>query len=249
MTDTIHFKILRRDRPDSSPYWQEFRIPYRPGHNVVSALMAIRETPVTVDGERVEPVVWEFNCMEEVCGSCSMRINGRARQSCSALVDTLTQPITLEPLSKFPVVRDLMVDRTVMFEHLRRVRAWVDIDGSWDIHTGAPRISPQEWELNYALSRCMTCGCCMDACPQFGPGFEFMGPAPLAQVLLMNSHPTGRYSKADRLHAIMGAGGLSDCGSAQNCVKVCPKRIPLTTAIGKLGRETTLQLLKDVFGG
>ncbi len=249
MADTIHFKILRRDRPDSAAYWQEFRIPYRPGHNVVSALMAIREDPLTVDGSRVEPVAFEFNCMEEVCGSCSMRINGRARQACSALVDGLSQPIVLEPLSKFPIVRDLMVDRTIMFEHLARVRAWVDIDGSWDIHQGAPRISPQEWDLNYALSRCMTCGCCMDACPQFGPDFEFIGPAPLAQVLLMNNHPTGRYSKTTRLHAIMGDGGLSDCGSAQNCVRVCPKKIPLTTAIGKLGRETTVQLLKDLLGG
>ena len=86
MADTIHFRIRRQDGPASPPYWQEFRIPYRAGHNVVSSLMAIRETPVTADGERVAPVAWESNCMEEVCGSCSMRVNGGARQACSALV-------------------------------------------------------------------------------------------------------------------------------------------------------------------
>ncbi len=248
MVDTIHFRIRRQDGPASAPYWQEFRIPYRAGHNVVSSLMAIRETPVTADGERVAPVAWESNCMEEVCGSCSMRINGRARQACSALVDTLAQPIVLEPLASFPVVRDLMVDRSVMFANLRRVHAWVDIDGSWDIHTGAPRISPQEWDLNYALSRCMTCGCCMDACPHFGPDRAFLGPAPIAQVLLMNNHPTGRYARVERLHAIMGDGGLSDCSSAQNCVRVCPKKVPLTTALAALGRQTTAQVLRDIFG-
>jgi len=248
MADTIHFRIRRQDGPASAPYWQEFRIPYRVGHNVVSSLMAIRETPVTADGARVAPVAWESNCMEEVCGSCSMRINGRARQACSALVDTLAQPIVLEPLASFPVVRDLMVDRSVMFANLRRVHAWVDIDGSWDTHTGAPRISPQEWDLNYALSRCMTCGCCMDACPHFGPDRAFLGPAPLAQVLLMNNHPTGRYARVERLHAIMGDGGLSDCSSAQNCVRVCPKKVPLTTALAALGRQTTAQVLRDIFG-
>ena len=92
----------------------------------------------------------------------------------------------------------------------------------------------------------------MAACPQFGPQFgpgePFVGPAALAQVRLMNAHPTGRYDKAERLHAIMADGGLSDCGNAQNCVRVCPKAIPLTTAIGELGRETTLQAFKDLFG-
>jgi succinate dehydrogenase / fumarate reductase iron-sulfur subunit len=248
MADSIHFRIRRQDGPGSPSYWEEFRIPYRPGHNVVSSLMAIRENPVNTGGRRVAPVAWESNCMEEVCGSCSMRINGRARQACSALVDTLAQPIVLEPLGKFPVVRDLMVDRSVMFANLRRVRAWVDIDGSWDIHTGAPRISPLEWDLNYALSRCMTCGCCMDACPHFGPDRAFLGPAPLAQVLLMNNHPTGRYARVERLHAIMGEGGLTDCSSAQNCVQVCPKKVPLTTALARLGRQTTAQAWRDLFG-
>ncbi|MBN1945647.1 MAG: succinate dehydrogenase iron-sulfur subunit [Bradymonadales bacterium] len=248
MDKTIHFRIRRQDNPRSAPYWQEFQIPYRPEHNVVSALMEIRENPVTTQGEKVEPVAWESNCMEEVCGSCTMLINGKPRQACSTLVDTLTEPIVLEPLTKFPVVRDLMVDRQAMFESLKKVKAWIDIDGSWNVHTGGPRISPQEWEENYIYSRCMTCGCCMEACPQFGPSYPFVGPATLAQVRLMNAHPTGKYFRADRLHAIMGEGGLSDCGNAQNCVEVCPKDIPLTTAIGELGRQTTIQMLKDLFG-
>jgi succinate dehydrogenase / fumarate reductase iron-sulfur subunit len=244
----IRFKIRRQDRPDSPPYWQEFEIPYRARHNVVSALMVIRENPVTVQGERVEPVAWEINCMEEVCGACAMLINGLPRQSCSTLVDELEQPIVLEPLSKFPLVRDLIVDRQRMFDGLQKVQAWIEIDGAWDIHEGAPRISPREWADNYLYSRCMTCGCCMEACPQFGPENDFLGPATLAQVRLMNAHPTGRYNQSDRLHAIMAEGGLSDCGNAQNCVRVCPKDIPLTTAIGELGRQVTGQLLRDLFG-
>lgn len=250
----ILLRIRRQDRPDSAPYWHEFALPYEPDHNVVSMLQHLRETPVTTDGKRVDPVAWEHSCMEEVCGSCAMLINGRPRQACSTLVEPILkaypgEPITLEPLPKFPVVRDLVVDRSRIDAGLKKVKAWVRIDGGWDTHTGAPRISPQEWAANYLYSRCMSCGCCMAACPQFGPHSDFIGPAPLAQVRLMNAHPTGRYDRADRLHAIMGDGGLSDCGNAQNCVRVCPKEIPLTTAIGELGRQTTGQLLRDLFGG
>ena len=248
MNDQIQFRIRRQDRPDGPPYWQEFVIPYRSGHNVVSALQEIRAHPVTAQGETVAPVTWESNCMEEVCGACSMLINGTPRQACSALIDQLEQPITLEPLSKFPVVRDLLVDRSKIFDNLKKVKAWIEIDGAWDVHVGAPRISPGEWAESYLYSRCMSCGVCMEACPQFGPKMDFLGPAVLGQVLLKNTHPTGRYNKEERLHAIMGDGGLSDCGNAQNCVQVCPKAIPLTTAIGRLGRQVTGQLVRDLLG-
>ena len=244
----IQLRIRRQDRPDSKPYWQTFRLSYRPSYNLLSALMALREEPVTVAGERVDPVAWEHNCMEEVCGACAMLINGQPRMACSTLVDDLEQPIVLEPLPKFPVVRDLLVDRARMFDDLERVKAWIEIDGAWDVRAEGPRISPQEWAEGYLYSRCMSCGCCLAACPQFGPWSGFLGPAPLAQVRLMNTHPTGRFDREARLHAIMAEGGLSDCGNAQNCVRVCPKEIPLTTAIGELGREVTGQLLRDLFG-
>lgn len=245
---TLGFRIRRQDRPDRKPYWQTFRTPWRPNYNVLSALMALREDPVTVEGKRVDPVVWEHNCMEEVCGACAMVINGLPRMACSTLVDGLAQPIVLEPLPKFPVVRDLLVDRSRINEGLKRVKAWIEIDGAWDVGTGAPRISPKAWAENYLYSRCMSCGCCMAACPQVTRGGDFLGPAVIGQVRLMNAHPTGRYHRTDRLHAIMGDGGLSDCGNAQNCVRVCPKEIPLTTAIGELGRQVTGQLLKDLLG-
>ncbi|MBK1706168.1 succinate dehydrogenase iron-sulfur subunit [Halochromatium glycolicum] len=254
--ETVELQIRRQDGPTTKPYWQTFVCPVRPGANVVSLLMDLREHCVTQDGTRVDPVAFEHNCMEEVCGACAMLINGSPRPACSALIAELEAPIRLEPLPKFPVVRDLMVDRAALFAHLKRVKAWIKLDGPWDVHERAPRVSPKEWQANYLYSRCMSCGCCMAACPQFGPQFgsqfgpeaSFVGPAPLAQVRLMNAHPTGRYDKAERLHAIMADGGLSDCGNAQNCVRVCPKAIPLTTAIGELGRETTLQAFKDLFG-
>ena len=86
----------------------------------------------------------------------------------------------------------------------------------------------------------------MEACPQYHEGSDFIGPAPLGQVDLHNSHPTGKYMREERLHAIMGPGGITDCGNAQNCVKVCPKDIPLTDAIARVGRQATFQWLRDL---
>ena len=242
---TVVLRIQRRERPDGKPFWQEFEVPFQPSMNVIAALQAVRKNPVTREGKRVDAVSWESNCLEEVCGACTMVVNGKVRQACSALVEHLAQPIELRPMSKFPVVRDLVVDRGSMFENLKRVRAWVPIDGTYDVGAG-PRMADAEAQEGYILSRCMSCGCCLEVCPQVNDHSEFMGPAVMSQVVLFNSHPTGRMNRAERLDAVMGPGGIADCGKAQNCVKACPKDIPLTESLVKLARETTLFALQEL---
>lgn len=209
--------------------------------------MGIRENPVTVEGKQTTPVAWDMNCLEEVCGACSMVINGRPRQSCSALVDKLEQPLKLQPMSTFPVIRDLQIDRSRMFDSLKQVKAWVPIDGSYDLGEG-PRMPERKREWAYELSKCMTCGVCLESCPNVNSHSDFMGPAPLSQVRLFNAHPTGAMTKDVRLNAIMTPGGLEGCGNAQNCVLACPKGIPLTTSIAALNRATTVQMFKNFFG-
>jgi len=238
---TVRLRVKRQDGPGQKGYWQEFRIPWRPHMNVISLLMEIRRNPVTATGDRVTPVVWESVCLEEVCGSCTMIVGGRVRQSCSAMVDVIApngQTIILEPMTKFPVVRDLVVDRARMFEDLKRIKAWIDIDGTHELGPG-PRQSQQDQEAAYPLSRCMTCGCCLEACPQVSASSDFVGPAAISLVRLYNLHPTGRMRAPARLDAVMGAGGVEDCGKAQNCVAVCPKQIPLVDSIAAVGRAAT----------
>ncbi|HWI46921.1 MAG TPA: succinate dehydrogenase iron-sulfur subunit, partial [Rummeliibacillus sp.] len=220
---------------------------YRPNMNVISVLMAVREHPVTVEGKNTTPVAWDMNCLEEVCGACSMVINGRPRQSCSSLVDQLTQPLKLQPMSTFPVIRDLQIDRSRMFDSLKKVKAWVRIDGSYDLGEG-PRMPERKREWAYELSKCMTCGVCLESCPNVNSHSDFIGPAPLSQVRLFNSHPTGAMNKDERLKAIMSEGGLEGCGNSQNCVAACPKGIPLTTSIAALNRAASVQMFKNFFG-
>lgn len=244
---TVKLEIQRQDNPNGSTRWEKFEVPYRPGMNVISALMYIQQNPVTAEGQKTSPVTWDSNCLEEVCGACSMVINGRPRQSCSTLIDQLEQPIRLEPMRTFPVVRDLQVDRSRMFNALKKVKAWVPIDGSYDLGEG-PRLPERKRQWAYELSKCMTCGVCMEACPNVSEKSSFIGPAPLSQVRLFNTHPTGAMNKDERLEAIMGDGGLANCGNSQNCVAACPKGIPLTTSIASLNRSTTVQMFRNFFG-
>lgn len=233
---TIRLKIKRQINSKSLPYWEEFEIPYRKNMNIISALMEIQKNPVNVKGEKVSSVVWEYNCLEEVCGACSMVINGKVRQACSALVDHLKHPIILEPMSTFPVERDLVVNREKMFEALKKIKGWIPIDGTYALDAG-PNIMQEDQQEAYKYSTCMTCGCCLEACPNVNRKSPFIGPQAMGQTKYFNMHPIGKTKKEERLQIVVSKEGISNCGNAQNCVQVCPKEIPLTTAIAELNAE------------
>jgi succinate dehydrogenase / fumarate reductase iron-sulfur subunit len=171
-------------------------------------------------------------------------------------------------MRKFPVVRDLVVDRERMFATLKKIKAWLPVDSYLDMGPGQ-RQSQDEQQLAYLYSKCMTCGCCLDACPQYlkveverteGETLEhcrarrqdlydrsFMGAFAIAQVELFNSNPVGRMTAWERLDALTAEGGIQVCGNAQNCAKVCPKEVPLVTGIGHGGRAATLHTLRKWF--
>ena len=225
---TVRLNIKRQDNPHSKPYWEEFELPWRPGMNVISGVMDIAINPVD-RGKQTMPIAYDSNCLEEVWGSCAMRINDRAAMACSSLIDKLEQPIRLEPLSRFPVVRDLAIDRSVLFENLQQVQAWVPVDGTYDLGAG-PRVDSAVQEQAYPLSRCMSCCLCMEVCPQFTEPTRFVGAAIINQVRLFNLHPTGAHLRRERLAAMMSDGGIHECSYAQNCVQICPHPSPLFMA-------------------
>jgi succinate dehydrogenase / fumarate reductase iron-sulfur subunit len=269
---SFEVRIMRQDGPGESSYWERHRVTYEPNLNVISVLQKIAALATTSEGKSTTPVAWDCNCLEEVCGACTMLINGKTRQSCSALVDRLLEEnpagFELRPMSKFPVMRDLVVDRGRMFRALERVKAWIPVDGYGDRGPG-PKESQTSQEMRYPLSECMTCGCCLEACPQFGKvevhkhsdetdaEFEvrknaaydgaFLGAAAISQAMLFNAHPTGAMNGNERLDALKGPGGLQVCGNAQNCVSVCPKEIPLTREIARAGRKLTSYMFKKWF--
>ena len=268
----IKVRVRRQDGPGKKPYWELHQLKYQPELNVISVLQRLAAQATNADGKKVAPITWDCGCLEEVCGACTMVINGRVRQSCSALVDKLLEEnddeIVLEPMNKFPVLRDLMVDRQRLFRALTRVKAWVPVDNYYDLGPGERQLRAVQ-EQNYPLSECMSCGCCVDACPQFtkieltkesgesDEEFEerklsefdtaFVGPHAISQAMLFNNNPTGKALASERMDALTAVGGIQACGNAQNCVAVCPKSIPLTTSIARAGRAATFHAIRKWF--
>ena len=93
----------------------------------------------------------------------------------------------------------------------------------------------------------MSCGSCVQACPQFAKDNNFIGAAAISQARLFNMHPTGKTLKNERLDALMDDGGLHTCGNSQVCVEVCPKGIPLTESIATMGRQVTFRMFTKFF--
>ena len=129
-----------------------------------------------------------------------------------------------------------------MFDSLKRVKAWIPIDGTYDLGAG-PRMAPEVQEVGYPLSRCISCGSCLEVCPQVNENNQFIGAAIISQVRLFNMHPTGAMHAKERISALLEPGGIADCANAQNCVKACPKDISLTESIAAVNREAWKQSL------
>jgi len=245
----VLIRIRRQDGPSSPPRWEEFAIPLRPHMNVISCLQYIAGHPITTSGQPTTPPVWSCSCLEEICGACTMIVNGRVRQACSALIEKLVgpgQPVVLEPMTKFPVVRDLFVDRQRLFKALSKAKCWIPLDGTYHLGPG-PIIPEKIQEECYPLSRCITCGCCLEACPQYTQGSKYVGAAVISQVRLFNGHPIGAALAPQRLEVMMDEGGVGECGKAGNCVRACPKQIPLLESIAAIQRQATVYSITRFF--
>lgn len=240
---TILLKIRRREHPGDIPFWEEFAVDAAPGMTVLDALREIQRNPAAADGTSTAPVAFDACCGEGACGACAMIVNGRARLACRTFLDDEDQPIVLEALSAFPVVRDLRVDRSRIPEALARAEAWVAIDGLHG-HGGELRIDPADAARAQLFSSCILCGICAEVCPQVNERSPFPGAFPFALVEPLAGHPVGRLGAAARLDALAGPGGVAGCMGAQSCEAACPQRIPLTEAIARLGGGLTRHALR-----
>lgn len=243
----IHLKIKRQDKPESPSYFENFQIMAESGATIISALQIIRKNPRNISGKVVAPVVWESLCHKNLCGSCTLIINGKVRQACQVLLKDCTQPIVIEPLKKFPVIRDLVVDRYFLRQAQEKMTAWNDLD-AMITNLELEQKNQIDSEQALTLAGCHSCGACLESCPQINTNSSFLGPAVIAAQQFYLTSTLGQKQKSRFLSALMEEGGIAGCSNAQNCVRHCPKELPLTTVLAKISRETNHFALKKIFG-
>lgn len=213
-------RIKRQRDADSAAYWQEFEFDGSAESSVAAVLNELnsRAELKDISGQPAEPIAWECGCMIRKCGACAMRINGLPHLACSAFLSSFRgNRITLEPLSKFPTVRDLIVDRSLVFDALKRLELWLE---------GEPYLPEHTHEQRYQSARCLMCGCCLEVCPNFSTDGDFAGAiAPVNAFRILNEEQerTQRNNISKNYKKLYFEG----CGKSLSCHDICPAGIPV----------------------
>ena len=220
-------KIKRQRSHDSAPYWQSFAYD-GPMHVAVSAVLdAINYTDdlFDIEGNPAARIRWECGCMQSVCGGCAMVINGVPALACNTFADAVKgAELVLEPLSKFPVVADLIVDRGVIYENLNQAKAYLE----------SLAANSKEYAHQYSVGKCLKCGLCLEACPNYHPGAAFFGAVFANESYLIASQSAEKPTAlVEAYKAHFGAG----CSKALSCQSVCPVGIETISSILKMNRK------------
>ena len=236
-----------RYRPEHAPepYFDDYDVPSSDDMVVLDALNHIKDH---IDGS----LAYRWSCRMGVCGSCGMMVNGVPRLTCSTFMrEFRSEPIVVEPLQYFPVIRDLVVDMTDFLEKLRTVKPWIIRGEEKPVDEGEYLQTPDEVDRYKQFSMCINCMLCFAACPVYGQDPEFLGPAviALAHRYDLDSRDQGR---AERKGILELNNGIWDCTFVGECTVVCPKDVDPAAAIQRSKVSTATQTLRAVvwpFGG
>ncbi len=209
----ITVRIKRQNSFEAEAFYQTILCDCDAETNIATLLREINaEEILDIDGIPVGEIAWECSCLQKKCGACAMRINGMPRLACDTKIgDLKSKTVTLEPLKKFPVVRDLIVDRSVLRENLIALHNWLESEATK---------SRKTVDLAYDASRCIQCGCCLEVCPNFTAGESFFGAAafvPASRIL--SQLPNG---KKNDLVQEYGKHIYNGCGKSLSCHDICP---------------------------
>jgi len=216
-----NLKVKRFDPEDrmEKVHYQEYSVEVHPDSTVLDVLTKIRDE---IDGT----LALRCSCRASICGSCGMKVNGRAMLVCKTRIDQVVtdgSEIVVEPMGNHPVIKDLVVSLDSFFNQIRRVEPFIQ-----------PESYPESGEfiasadaMNNLLTamNCIMCGCCVSDCTVLEVDSNFIGPAALAKAWRFVEDPRDGKSE-DRLKFLNDeSGGIWDCTRCMQCVEVCPKDV------------------------
>ncbi len=219
MQANLKVKRYNPDEPQPRVRYQEYSLDVLESFTVLDALIQVRDE---VDGT----LALRCSCRASICGSCGMRVNGRAKLACKTRIAELApngEQLTIEPMGNHPVIKDLVVDIDTFFNQIRRVDPFIQPDST---PTQGEFIASSESMTNLlGVMNCIMCGACVSDCTVLEVDDKFIGPAALAKAYRFVDDPRDDRS-SERLKKLNDEhGGIWDCTRCFQCVEVCPKDV------------------------
>jgi len=242
MAETIQLEIFRyRPEKESEPTFQTYKVPFREDWVVLDAINHIKDK---IDGT----LSYRWSCQMGVCGSCGIMINNVPKLSCAAfLKDYYPDKIRIEPLTGFPVERDLIFEMDDFMTKLTEIQPYIIRKEGEEkpLEEGEHLQSPAELAHYKQYSMCINCMLCYAACPVYALDSTFIGPAAIAlgQRYNMDSRDQGRDSRQE---LIASHEGIWECTFVGECSAVCPKDVDPAAAIQRAKVSSTVDWFKDV---
>jgi succinate dehydrogenase / fumarate reductase iron-sulfur subunit len=219
MTATARFRIWRGDAKGGA--FKEYATQLEEGMVVLDAVLDIQ-------AQQANDLAVRWNCKAGRCGSCSAEINGLPRLMCMTRMNQLPreEPITIEPMKAFPVLKDVVTDVSSNFEAKKGVKAFRPrppdaADGTW-------RMAQADVDRVMEFRKCIECFLCQDVCHvlrEHHKHAEFIGPRLFVHVAALEMHPL---DVENRLGELRKTQGLGYCNITKCCTRVCPEGITIT---------------------
>ena len=227
LREGMKIRIRRQKNSASEPYWQEFSHERNNDQTIAGMLEELNylDDLKDISGNSAPRIHWEQSCLQGMCGGCAMVINNIPALACETFLrDIKKDTVILEPLKKFPVITDLIVDRSVIDTYLKKEGAFIEK------YKGAAH---SEYDHMYQAGKCLKCGLCLEVCPNFSDGRSFYGAAFANDCYLISTRSGTRdiaLIKAYQEHFERG------CSKSLSCADICPMKIPTLASISKMNR-------------
>lgn len=233
-TTTIRIKRYNPD-VDAKPYWQDFKIELTADKTILAALEEIKADQ---DGS----LTFRRSCRHAICGSCAMMVNRRNTLVCTKPLAQAIEEVafwdepnivTIEPLPYLPIIKDLVVDRTVFWQQYVEMKPW--LVGPETTPEREYRMSPDEVEAMEQAETCIMCGACYSSCPIVAGNKQYIGPHALLKAYLRVMDPRDTIPD-ERLNMVAHSDGVFRCHQVLNCIDACPKGLNPAKAIAVLAK-------------
>jgi len=218
MPQKVNMKVFRGDQTGGTLH--DYQVDVEEGMVVLDVIHKIQ-------AEQAPDLSCRWNCKAGKCGSCSAEINGKPKLMCMTRMDTFEpgQPITVEPVKTFPLIRDLVTDVSWNYTVNKRIPPFKpkpkNPDGTW-------RMYQYEIDRVQEFRKCIECFLCQDVCHVLRNSEkheEFFGPRFLVRLASLEMHPL---DAADRTALVKEEGGIGFCNITKCCSEVCPEEIHIT---------------------